>query len=169
MITFTPPPGSGGLQENTERQQPQEPTGQRTPRKRTHNSEWDLNQRLFNQNKPQEISHTSPVEQANIYNTEQPSVSYLQLPTRKATDFVQNAVTQGIGEDTAKQQHGTDSVCQKHTLCRHARSIQTLLEMTQSHQAEGQLLNNYLECSLSRELILDSFFLNLQCSVFKHQ
>ena len=86
LITFTPPPRSRGLQENMERQQPHEPKGQRTPRKRTCNSEWDLNQRHFNQSKPQEISHISPVEQANVYNTEEPSVSYLQLPTRKTTD-----------------------------------------------------------------------------------
>ena len=83
LITFTPPPGSRGLQENAERQQPQEPKGQRTPRKKTR--EWELNQRHFHQSKPQ-ISHISPVELANVYNTEEPSISYLQLPTRKTTD-----------------------------------------------------------------------------------
>ena len=84
LITFTPMAGSRGLQGNAQRQQPQEPKGQRTPRKRTR--EWELNQRHFHQTKPQEISHISPVEQGNVYNTEEPSVSYLQLPTRKATD-----------------------------------------------------------------------------------
>ena len=86
LITFTPLPGPGGSQGSRERQQTHEPKGQRTPRKRTHNGEWDLNQRHFNQNKPQEISHISPVEQVNVYNTEEPSVSYLQLPTRRTTD-----------------------------------------------------------------------------------
>ena len=38
------------------------------------------------QSKPQEISHISPVEQVNVYNTEEPSVSYLQLPIRKTVD-----------------------------------------------------------------------------------
>ena len=86
LITFTPPPRPRGLQETMEKQQPQEPNEQRTPRERTHNNEWDLNQRHFDQSKPQELSHISPVEQVNVYNTEEPSVSYLQLPTRKATD-----------------------------------------------------------------------------------
>ena len=87
VITFTPLPGPGGSQGSREGQQPHEPKGQRTPRRRrTCNGEWDLNQRHFNRSKPQEISHISPVEQANVYNTEEPSVSYLQLPTRRTTD-----------------------------------------------------------------------------------
>ena len=49
---------------------------------------------------------------------------YNSLPEKLlTTDFVRNAVTQGIGGDTAKQQRGTYSVCQKHTLRRHAGSI----------------------------------------------
>ena len=103
LITFTPTPGPRGLQEHTQRQQPQEPKRQRTPRKKT--CEWELNQRHFHQSKPQEISHISPVEQTNVYNIEEPSVSYLQIPIRKllTTDSVQNAEKQGIGGDTAKQ------------------------------------------------------------------
>ena len=53
------------------------------------------------------------------------------------TDSVRNAVTQGIGGDTAKQQCGVDFVHQKHTSCKHAGGMQTLLEITQLHQAEG--------------------------------
>ena len=68
------------------------------------------------------------------------------------TDFVRNAVTQDIGGDTAKQQHGVDSVHQKHTLRKHAGGIQTLLEMIQSHQAEEQLPNSHRECRFNREL-----------------
>ena len=64
----------------------QEPRKQRTPRKKRHKSEWNLNQRQFNQNKPQEISHIFPVDQVNVFNTEEPSVSYLQLPTRKVAE-----------------------------------------------------------------------------------
>ena len=45
-----------------------------------------MNQRQFDQNKPQEISHISPVDQANVFNTEEPSVSYLQFPTRKVPE-----------------------------------------------------------------------------------
>ena len=56
---------------------------QRSPRGRKTKSEWQLNQRQFDQNRSQEISHISPREQVNVFNTEEPSVSYLQLPTRK--------------------------------------------------------------------------------------
>ena len=87
------------------------------------------------------------------------------------TDFVRNVVTQDIGGDTAKQQCGVDSVRQKHTLRKHAGDMQTLLEITQLHQAEGRPLNNHssLECSLNRDSVWDNYFFNLQYNVFKPQ
>ena len=54
-----------------------------SPRKRKTRSEYQLNQKQFDQNKSQEISHISPREQVNIFNIEEPSVSYMQLPTKK--------------------------------------------------------------------------------------
>ena len=82
LITFTPPPGQEVVQGATGKQS--EPKKQRTPRKRKAKSEWQLNQRQFDQNKSQEISRISPMDQVKVFNTEEPSVSYLQLPTRKA-------------------------------------------------------------------------------------
>ena len=60
-----------------------EPKKQRNPRRRKTIGEWQLKQRQFKQNRSQEISHISTGEQVNIFNTEEPSMSYLQLPTRK--------------------------------------------------------------------------------------
>ena len=94
LITFTPPPRQRGLQGTTERQQ--EPKKQRTHRKKKHKGDWTLNQRQFDQNKQQEISHISPVDQINILNTEEPSVSYLQLPIRKMT--VENRLCSKCGK-----------------------------------------------------------------------
>ena len=82
LITFTPiveqqvPPvqSATGVQE--------QPKRQRSPRKKKK-SEWTLNQRQFDQNKTQEISHISPRECLNVFNGEEPSVSYLQLPVRR--------------------------------------------------------------------------------------
>ena len=81
LITFTPPPGQQEVQGATGIQS--EPKKQRSPRRRKARSEWQLNQREFDQNKTQEISHISPREQLNVFNVEEPSVSYLQLPTQK--------------------------------------------------------------------------------------
>ena len=53
-----------------------QPKRQRSPRKKKK-SEWTLNQRQFDQNKTQEISHISPREHLNVFNGEEPSVSYL--------------------------------------------------------------------------------------------
>ena len=81
MITFTPiveqqvPPvqGATGIQE--------QPKRQRSPRKKK-NSEWTLNQRQFDHNKTQEISHILPGEHLNVFNGEE-SMSYLQLPVKR--------------------------------------------------------------------------------------
>ena len=81
LITFTPPPGQHGVQGATGTQS--EPKKQRSPRRRKARNEWQLNQRQFDQNKTQEISHISPKEQVNVFNVEEPSASYLQLPTKK--------------------------------------------------------------------------------------
>ena len=82
LITFTPfgeqqvpqVQGAAGDQE--------EPKRQRSPRKKKQ-SEWTLNQRQFDQNKTQEISHISPRERLNVFNGEEPSVLYLQLPVKR--------------------------------------------------------------------------------------
>ena len=55
---------------------------QRSPRKKKK-SEWTLNQRQFDQSKSQEISHILPGEHLNVFNREEPSVSYLQLPVKR--------------------------------------------------------------------------------------
>ena len=81
LITFSPVveqqvplvQGVTGIQE--------QPKRQRSPRKKK-NSEWILNQRQFDHNKTQEISHILPGEQLNVFNGEE-SVSYLQLPVKK--------------------------------------------------------------------------------------
>ena len=82
MITFTPfweqqVPQVQGAVGNQE-----QPKRQRSPRKKKK-SEWTLNQRQFDQNKTQEISHISPRERLNVFNGEEPSVSYLQLPVKR--------------------------------------------------------------------------------------
>ena len=66
--------GTAGSQE--------QPKRQRSPRKKKR-SEWTLNQRQFDQNKTQEISHISPREHLNVFNREESSVSYLQLPVKR--------------------------------------------------------------------------------------
>ena len=82
LITFTPfreqqvpqVQGTAGNQE--------QPKRQRSPRKKKK-SEWTLNQRQFDQNKTQESSHISPRERLNVFNGEEPSLSYLQLPVKR--------------------------------------------------------------------------------------
>ena len=82
LITFTPigeqqipqMQGAAGSQE--------QPKRQRSPRKEKK-SEWTLNQRQFDQLKTQEISHILPREHLNVFNGEEPSVSYLQLPVKR--------------------------------------------------------------------------------------
>ena len=60
----------------------EQPKRQRSPRKKKK-PEWTLNQRQFDQNKMQEISHISPRENLNVFIGEEPSVSYLQLPVKR--------------------------------------------------------------------------------------
>ena len=60
----------------------EQPKRQRSPRKKKK-SEWTLNQRQFEQNKMQEISHISPREHLNLFIGEEPSVSYLQFPVKR--------------------------------------------------------------------------------------
>ena len=82
LITFTPiveqqvpqVQGAAGNQE--------QPKRQRSPRKKK-NSEWTLNQRQFDQSKTQEISHILPGEHLNVFNGEESSGSYLQLPVKR--------------------------------------------------------------------------------------
>ena len=63
----------------------EQPKRQRSPRKKKK-SEWTLNQRQFDQNKTQEISYISPREHPNMFNGEEPSVLYLQLPVKRKED-----------------------------------------------------------------------------------
>ena len=83
LITFSPPPqqyqaqGASGIQDEPKKQ---------SPRRRKAKGEWKLNQKQFDQNKSQEISHISSREQINVFNVEEPSVSYLQLPMKKQED-----------------------------------------------------------------------------------
>ena len=82
LITFTlfgeqQVPEVQGAEGNHEK-----PKRQRSPRKKKK-SEWTLNQRQFDQNKTQEISHISPKERLNVFNGEEPNVSYLQLPVKR--------------------------------------------------------------------------------------
>ena len=60
----------------------EQPKRQRSPRKKKK-SEWTLDQRQFDQSKTQEISHILPGEHLNVFNGEDPSVSYLPLPVKK--------------------------------------------------------------------------------------
>ena len=60
----------------------EQPKRQRSPRKKKK-SEWTLNQRQFDQSKTQEISHILPREHLNVFNREEPSASYLQLPVKR--------------------------------------------------------------------------------------
>ena len=80
LISFTLLQG----QQNTTKEKSNEPKKQRSPRRRRSKNEWQLNQRQFEQNR--EISHISPGGQVNVFNTEEPSISYLQLPTRTAQE-----------------------------------------------------------------------------------
>ena len=82
LITFTPFGEQQVLQEQGAVGNQEQPKGQRSPRKKKK-SEWTLNQRQFDQNKTQEISHISPRERLNVFNGEEPSVSYLQLPVKR--------------------------------------------------------------------------------------
>ena len=84
LITFTPlPVNTQGREQEYPQQEPKE---QRNPWRRVQNGNWKLNQKQFNHSRNQEISHISPVEQVNGFNIEEPSVSYLQLPTGRTTD-----------------------------------------------------------------------------------
>ena len=82
LITFTPI----GEQQVPQMQDVvgsrEQPKGQRSPRKKKK-SEWTLNQRQFDHSKTQEISHILPREHLNVFNGEEPSVSYLQLPVKR--------------------------------------------------------------------------------------
>ena len=85
LITFTPIVEQQIPQVQCAAGVQEQPKRQRSPRKKK-NSEWTLNQRQFDQSKTQEISHILPGEHLNVFNGEEPSVSYLQLPVRRKED-----------------------------------------------------------------------------------
>ena len=109
LITFTPiveqqvpqVQGAAGIQE--------QPKQQRSPRKKK-SSEWTLNQRQFDQSKTQEISHILPGEHSNMFNGEESSVSYLQLPVKRKEE---NRFCTRCGE----MGHGR-CYCQANTWCK---------------------------------------------------
>ena len=82
LIMFTPFGEQQVLQVQGTVGNQEQPKRQRSPRKKKK-SEWTLNQRQFDQNKTQEISHISPGEHLKMFNGEEPSVSYLQLPVKR--------------------------------------------------------------------------------------
>ena len=82
LITFTPFGEQQVPQMQSAVGNQEQPKRQRSPRKKKK-SEWTLNHRQFDQNKMQEISHISPREHMNVFNGEEPSVSYLQLPVKR--------------------------------------------------------------------------------------
>ena len=135
LISFTPPHG----QQSTNKRNNDEPKRQRSPRKRKQRDEWQINQGQVEQNR--EISHISPGGQGNVFNTEEPSVSYLQLPTRTAQE--NNKVCMKCGENghgnvIVELQHGANSVCLKCTQHKPAEDMQILLGITQLHPVEGR-------------------------------
>ena len=83
LITFTPPADQQALQTQGTVGMHEKPKKQRSPKREKTRSEWTLNQRQFDQNKSQGISHISPPEQLNVFNGEEPSVLYLQLLVKK--------------------------------------------------------------------------------------
>ena len=91
-------------------------------------SEWTLNQKQFDQNKSQEISHISPQEHLNVFNREETSVSYLQLPVKNKEEnhFLPGVVKQDIGDDTAKCQHGANFAHRRHMLHKPAENMKNL-------------------------------------------
>ena len=113
LITFTPiveqevpqVQGAAGIQK--------QPKQQRSPRKKK-NSEWTLNQRQFDQSKTQEISHILHGEHLNVFNGEEPSVSYLQLPVKRKEE---NCFCTRCGE----MGHGR-CYCQAATWCKFCTS-----------------------------------------------
>ena len=80
LITFTPPHGQTTPQGAIAAQS--ESMKQRTPRERKQRIEQRAVDQV-DQNKSQEISRISPNNQLNIFNTEESSVSYLQLPIKR--------------------------------------------------------------------------------------
>ena len=82
LITFTPIGEQQVPQMQDAAGSQEQPKRQRSPRKKKK-SEWTLNQRQFDQSKTQEISHILPREHLNVFNGEEPSVSYLQLPVKR--------------------------------------------------------------------------------------
>ena len=81
LITFTPIVEQQVPQAQGATGSEEQPKRQRSPRKKK-SSEWTLNQRQFDQSKTQEISHILPGEHLNVFNGEESSVSYLQLPVK---------------------------------------------------------------------------------------
>ena len=113
LIMFTPPAGQQVMQMQGAAGKEEPPKRQRSPRKKTR-SEWVLNQRQFDQNKSQEISHISPREHVNVFNGDEPSVSYLQLPVKKKEE---NRFCTRCGETGHWRQY-----CQMVTWCKFCMS-----------------------------------------------
>ena len=101
LITFTPSPLHNAVPHQVPERQISEPKKQRGPRRRKTRSDWQLNQRQFEQNQSQEIAHILQQEPMvpEVFNMgEEPSVSYLQLPTRNRFQQEDNRLCMQCGE-----------------------------------------------------------------------
>ena len=141
LITFTPiveqqvPPVQGvtGIQE--------QPKRQRSPRKKK-NLEWTLNQRQFDQNKTQEISHILPGEHLNVFNGEE-SMSYLQLLVKRKEE---NRFCIRCGEMGHRRRH-----CQTNTWCKFCTS--DIHAMQACHKYEKFMKDNPIASSRRNTLV----------------
>ena len=113
LITFTPIGEQQVSQVQGAARSQEQPKRQRNPKKKK-NSEWTLNQRQFDQNKTQEISHILPGEHLNVFNGEEPSMSYLPLPVKRKEE---NRFCTRCGEMGHGQRY-----CQTATWCKFCTS-----------------------------------------------
>ena len=126
LITFTPIGEQQASQVQGTAESQEQPKQQRSPRKKK-NSEWTLNQRQFDQNKTQEISHILPGEHLNVFNGEEPSMSYLPLPVKRKEEncFCTRCGEMGHGRVIAKQLHGVNFALWIHMLHKHVGGMRS--------------------------------------------
>ena len=125
LITFTPLHEQYGAVQGAVGEQ-NEPKKQRSPRRRKAKNDWQLNQRQFDQNNTQEISHVSPKLMFLAWRNQVCRIySYLQEKSRRITDSAKDVVRLEIGNVIVRLQCGADSVHQKHMQLKPAEGIQT--------------------------------------------
>ena len=91
LISFSP---LQGQQHVTEKKEDEQKKQRSSRRRRSTRNDGQPNRGQVEQNR--EISHISPGGQVNVFNTEEPSISYLQLPMRLAQE--NNKVCTKCGE-----------------------------------------------------------------------